>query len=156
MNIRPFQPDDLSKLKQITTDVFGGVSIDQSIEDHVGLINDHSWQWRKSRHIDQDAARDSNGIFVATINDRTVGFITTWIDVDGGIGHIPNLAIDANHQGQGIGRRLIEFAMEHFRSKRIRCVRIETLVQNVVGKHLYESLGFKEVARQVHFVADIR
>jgi len=155
MNIRPFQPADLPILKQITADVFGGVSIDQSIEDRMGLINGHDWRWRKSRHIDQDAARESDGIFVADIDDQTVGFITTYIDPEAGVGHIPNLAIENDRQGQGIGRRLIEFALEHFRSHGIRCVRIETLVQNEVGRHLYESLGFKEVSRQVHFVADI-
>jgi len=30
--------------------------------------------------------------------------------------------------------------------------KIETLAQNAVGCHLYPSVGFEEVARQVHFV----
>ena len=29
--------------------------------------------------------------------------------------------------------------------------KIETLVQNPVGSHLYPSVGFQEVARQIHF-----
>ena len=30
--------------------------------------------------------------------------------------------------------------------------KIETLATNDVGKHLYPKLGFREVARQVHYV----
>jgi len=33
--------------------------------------------------------------------------------------------------------------------------KIETLAQNAIGNHLYPSLGFVEVARQVHFVAKL-
>jgi hypothetical protein len=32
---------------------------------------------------------------------------------------------------------------------------LEILAQNAVGNHLYPSLGFVEVARQVHFVAKL-
>jgi ribosomal protein S18 acetylase RimI-like enzyme len=33
--------------------------------------------------------------------------------------------------------------------------RIETLVQNEAGKSLYPSLGFEEIARQVHYCMDL-
>ena len=33
--------------------------------------------------------------------------------------------------------------------------RIETLAHNEIGQHLYPSLGFEEVARQVHFAMDL-
>ena len=33
--------------------------------------------------------------------------------------------------------------------------KIETLAQNAIGNHLYPSLGFVEVARQVHFLAKL-
>jgi hypothetical protein len=32
---------------------------------------------------------------------------------------------------------------------------IETLQQNATGQHLYGSLGFQEVARQIHLVAEL-
>ena len=33
----------------------------------------------------------------------------------------------------------------------MQAAKIETLEQNLVGQALYPSLGFKEVARQVHY-----
>ena len=155
MQIRPFQPDDLPILKAITTEAFGGVSIDHGIEQEFGPISGHDWRWRKARHIDDDVRADAEGIFVAETEGRVVGYITTRRDLDAGIGWIPNLAIAAEYRGQGLGRQLIEHALDHFRSLGLTHAKIETLAQNEVGYHLYTSLGFREVARQVHFVAEL-
>ena len=155
MRIRPFLPEDLATLKSITVEAFGGVSIDHGIEREFGPVAGHDWRWRKARHIDDDARADPEGIFVAELDGRIVGYITTRRDLEGGIGWIPNLAIAADHRGRGLGRQLIEYALEHFRSLGLTHAKIETLVQNEVGYRLYTSLGFREVARQVHFVAEL-
>jgi len=155
MHIRPYRPADLPALKAITVAAFDGVSIDQGIEREFGLVNGQDWQWRKARHLDDDAAREPGGIFVAEHDGQVVGYITTWQDRAAGIGHIPNIAIEAEYRGHGLGRQLIEHALAHLRSSGLSHAKIETLVQNEVGNHLYRSLGFREVARQIHFVADL-
>jgi ribosomal protein S18 acetylase RimI-like enzyme len=156
MQIRSFRPDDLPTLKRILVAAFDGVSIDQGMEKLFGVINCHDWQWRKARHLDEDVARDPDGIFVAELDGRVLGFISTWMDHEAGIGHIPNLALEADCRGQGYGRKLIEFALQRFRDAGLTHAKIETLVQNAIGNHLYTSLGFREVARQIHFVAELR
>ena len=156
MQIRPHRPDDIPVLKQITVEAFEGVSIDQGIDLAFGLIHGHDWRWRKSRHLDADLLHNPAGIFVVEIDERIVGYISTWQDREAGIGHIPNVAIRAEFRGQGLGRRLIAHAMEHFRNCGLTHAKIETLEQNATGQHLYTSLGFREVARQIHFVADLR
>jgi ribosomal protein S18 acetylase RimI-like enzyme len=155
MHIRPYQPEDFVAIKEITVEAFDGVSIDQAIEREFGLINGNNWQWRKGRHIDADVARESEGIFVVEIDGRIVGSISTWQDKDAGIGHIPNITFVPELRGKGLGRKLIEFALEHFRKSGLTHVRIETLAHNEVGDHLYRSLGFREVASQIHFAADL-
>lgn len=155
MHIRPYQSSDLAVLREITVEAFDGVSIDQGIEREYGVVNGHDWRWRKARHIDEDAAREPEGIFVAEIDGQTVGYITTWQDRDAGIGHIPNIAFRREYRGRGLGRELISYALNHFRRCGLSHAKIETLVQNDVGKHLYESLGFREVARQIHFLAPL-
>ena len=155
MHIRPYQPADLAALKRITVDGFQGVSIDHGIEQAFGPIHGHDWRWRKERHIDADVAREVSGCFVAEHEGAIVGYITTWQDRAAGIGHIPNLAIDASFRNQGLGRQLIEHALSHFRASGLTHAKIETLAQNAIGNHLYPSLGFVEVARQVHFVAKL-
>ena len=156
MLIRPYRSDDMPALKAITVAAFDGVSIDQGIERLFGPINGHDWMWRKSRHLDVDVARDTDGIFVAEVDGRVVGGITTWRDEEAGIGHIPNIAVDSEFRNRGIGRQLIEHALNHFRRHGLTHAKIETLAQNSVGQHLYSSLGFREVARQIHLVTDLQ
>jgi ribosomal protein S18 acetylase RimI-like enzyme len=155
MQVRAFRPDDLATLKRITVEAFDGVSIDQGMQQQFGTINGHDWQWRKARHLDEDAQRDPSGIFVAEDDGKIIGYITTWQDREAGIGHIPNIAFLPQYRGRGLGRTLIRHALEHFQRSGLSHAKIETLVQNEVGNHLYQSIGFREVARQVHFLADI-
>lgn len=155
MLIRSYRSDDLPTLKRIMVAAFDGVSIDQGMQKLFGVIHGHDWQWRKARHLDEDAARNPSGIFVAEIDGRVVGFISTWLDREGGIGHIPNLSLEPDCRGKGFGRQLIEFALQRFRDAGLTHAKIETLEQNAIGNHLYTSLGFREVARQIHFVAEL-
>jgi ribosomal protein S18 acetylase RimI-like enzyme len=155
MHIRPYKPADLADLKRLTVEGFQGVSIDHGIEQAFGLINGRDWKWRKARHIDDDVARDPAGVFVADDDGQIVGYVTTWQDRAASIGHIPNLAVAASHRNQGLGRTLLEHALNHFRAAGLTHAKIETLAQNAIGNHLYPSLGFVEVARQVHFVAKL-
>src|SRR5688572_18069408 len=155
MQIRPFQTADLPALKAITVEAFDGVSIDHGIERVFGEVHGRDWKWRKARHLDDDAARDPTGIFVAEDSGQIAGYITTWQDREAGIGHIPNVAIRPEFRGAGLGRLLIEHALAHFRAAGLTHAKIETLAQNAVGNHLYTSMGFQEVARQVHFVKEL-
>ena len=151
ITIRTYRPADLASLKRLTVSSFGPVCIDKNIEATFGLINGNDWAWRKARHIDVDVAREAEGIFVAETDNTIVGYITTWSDLEAGVGNIPNLAVDAEFRGQGLGRKLIDYALRHFRSRGLSHARIETLAQNDVGQNLYPSMGFEEVARQVHY-----
>jgi len=155
-SIREYACDDLPKLRAITMEAFDGVSIDRNIEDRFGKIADRNWQWRKARHIDADAERDPNGIFVAEIDGEIVGYITTWIDQEGSTGLIPNLAVHSSVRGKGLGRALIQHALDYFRTLNLEFARIETLVQNSIGQSLYPTFGFEEVARQIHYGMRLR
>ena len=153
--IRNFQPADLQRLQQITVDSFGAVSIDRNIERRYGVINGVDWKTRKADHIRVDAEREPEGIFVLVLEDKIAGYITCWCNRLAGIGNIPNLALDAEYRGRGLGRRLIEHALQYFVAQGMTHARIETLEQNEVGKSLYPSLGFEEVARQVHYCLEL-
>ncbi|HJZ54730.1 MAG TPA: GNAT family N-acetyltransferase, partial [Gemmataceae bacterium] len=82
---------------------------------------------------------------------RVAGYVTTRIDREAGRGRIPNLAVSAEARNHGLGRLLIEHALDYFRSEGLVYAVIETMAQNTIGNHLYPACGFVEVARQVHF-----
>lgn len=151
VTIRGYRPDDLMALKQLTVSAFDGVTLEQNVEECVGIIRGHDWRWRKERHIDEDVAANPGGIFVAEANGRVVGYVTTRVDREAGKGRIPNLAVAADLRGAGLGRRLIDEALDYLRREEIAYCVIETMAHNAVGNHLYPACGFIEVARQVHF-----
>ncbi|MBO13602.1 MAG: hypothetical protein CMJ68_22980 [Planctomycetaceae bacterium] len=156
VTFRSYQPGDLEVIKRITVEAFSGVSIDEAAELAFGPINGHDWQWRKARHIDADVAREVDGILVVESEQgNVVGYITSWQDTAAGIGYIPNLAFVPEWRGRGLGRLLIQRVLDRFRASGLSHAKIETLAQNDVGHHLYTSIGFREVARQVHFFADL-
>ncbi len=155
ITFRRYQDADLPTLKAIMVQAFDGVSIDQGMQREFGIINGREWQWRKARHLDDDVRRDRNGIIVAEQDGRIVGFVSTWLDHEAGIGHIPNISIVPECRGKGLGRQLLEMAKDRFREAGLTHAKIETLIQNEIGNHLYQSLGFKPIAQQVHFVASL-
>jgi ribosomal protein S18 acetylase RimI-like enzyme len=149
--VRPYRDADLARLKELTVASFPGVTLEQNVEETLGELAGHDWRWRKARHIDEDVAADRAGIFVAECDGEVVGYITTRSDRAAGKGRIPNLAVDARFRGGGLGRRLIDHALGHFRQQGLAYAMIETMAQNKIGHHLYEACGFVEVARQIHF-----
>jgi ribosomal protein S18 acetylase RimI-like enzyme len=149
--IRLYQPGDLTELKRMTVEAFDGIAIDQRVEEQLGVLHGHDWRSRKARHIDDDVQANPAGVFVAEENGRILGYITTRSEKVIGKGRIPNLALIPEARGQGVGRQLIQHALEYFRCEGMSFAMIETMAYNEVGNHLYPACGFVEIARQVHF-----
>jgi ribosomal protein S18 acetylase RimI-like enzyme len=150
--LRAFQPEDLARLQEITVAVFGPVSIDRNMEQQLGPFGPSDWQARKAASIADDCRLQPDGVFVAVdAEGNVVGYVTTRLQPASGVGWIPNLAVDAAHQGQGLGQALLERALSYLRQSGMEIARIETLEQNPVGQKLYPRLGFVEVARQIHY-----
>lgn len=150
--LRVYRPDDLPRLQEITVAVFGPVSIDLNMQQRLGTFGPSDWKARKAAAIADDCRLQPDGVFVAEDTEgHVVGYVTTRLQPASGIGWIPNLAVDAAHQGQGLGRALLERALDFCRANGMEIAKIETLEQNPVGQKLYPGLGFEEVARQIHF-----
>jgi len=152
MIIRPYRESDRAAIKAITVEAFASVAIEQNVEKAFGIVAGYDWRWRKARQIDEDCDAAGAAIWVAEDGQGVaIGYVTTRIDREAGVGWIHNLAVAAGSRGQGIGRRLIQQALESFREAKLELARIETLDQNPVGQHLYPDCGFVQVARQLHF-----
>jgi ribosomal protein S18 acetylase RimI-like enzyme len=150
--IRTYRPEDLPRLQQITAETFEPVSIDRNMEKILGPFGSTDWKTRKVAAIAEDCRQQPDGVFVAEDEEgEVVGYITTRLQPASGIGWIPNLAVDPAHQGRGIGRALLECALDFFRQRGMVIAKIETLEQNPIGQALYPRLGFVEVARQIHY-----
>ncbi|MEN6302142.1 MAG: GNAT family N-acetyltransferase [Armatimonadia bacterium] len=147
--LRPVVPEDHAVIADITVRAFVHVSIDAHIERRYGTLQGTSWGQRKAKAVLGEIAANPGGCFAALSGDRVVGYITTSIDEEAGIGRIINLAVDPECHGQGIGKRLLCRAFDYFRERQVPHYRIETTTDNEVGQALYPRCGFNEITRQI-------
>jgi ribosomal protein S18 acetylase RimI-like enzyme len=152
ITLRPYRPEDLEPIQRITVESFEGVSIDRNIERDFGPVAGRDWRARKARDAATDCQVQPEGVFVAEAEGKVVGYITTRLDRFTGVGRIPNLAVDEQYRGHGVGSQLIEHAIAWLREQGMNLAKIETLEQNARGQALYPRFGFQEVARQIHYV----
>ena len=100
-----------------------------------------------------DLARNSYAfVFVATVADRTVGFISgelregsptfrpkTWASVD-------DVFVEPDHRNAGIGHALLSNVGEWAKQKGADGVSLQVAAANARGRKFYEDLGFREVS----------
>lgn len=115
-------------------------------------IGGADWREIKQAGVRHEIETAPAGCAIAELNGVVVGYIGTVVNRVADRGTITNLTVDPSCQGQGIGRRLVEWALTIFREKGLHHAKIETLVTNAVGAHLYSDMGFEEVAQQIHYV----
>jgi ribosomal protein S18 acetylase RimI-like enzyme len=154
--IRKFEKADLEEVKRITLEAFAPVTYEANIESAFGRINGQDWRFRKALHIDDDIAVDADSIFVAVIEETVVGYITSRRNFETKIGSIPNLAVNSEYRGRGIGQKLLDHVDSYMREVGMEILKIETLEQNAIGQQLYPKMGFKEMARQIYYCKDLR
>lgn len=59
------------------------------------------------------------------------------------IGYLDLIVVSTDHQGQGIGKVLMEMFMNHIYENKISKAIVTTQLSNVPAKRLYENFGFK-------------
>lgn len=79
-------------------------------------------------------------------NQGIIGFIILYSQIDHL--HIENVAVHPESQGQGFGKRLIEFAEQEARRLRLAAIELYTNEAMTENFSFYGNLGFKEYERR--------
>jgi ribosomal protein S18 acetylase RimI-like enzyme len=86
-------------------------------------------------------------VYVLAAGAEVTGLLV--IEAQDGALFVENVAVDPAFQGQGLGRRLMAFAEQYARERRLRELRLYTNVVMVENLAFYRRLGFEEVERRV-------
>lgn len=154
LTIRTYRSDDtedMDAIERITMQVFGPGSIDFHLEQTFGIVDGKDWKWRKRRHVTWDLAALHSEVFVAEEDGEVVGFISVVLDLEASVGRMVNLAVAEHAQNHGLAHSLIQRSLEYIKASGCTMAKIETLVGNEKGEHIFPTLGFTEVARQIHY-----
>ena len=123
VNIRIMTPDDFDGIAKVWEKHDGTNPVDDSRE---GL----------TRYLRRNPATS----FVAEDNGTIVGTILAGHDGRRGIFH--HVVVAPDHRGQGIGRMLVESAMEALRKEGIQKVLLVVFTHNENGNQFWEHMGF--------------
>jgi GNAT superfamily N-acetyltransferase len=92
------------------------------------------------------------GAFAALVDERDVSLVGTAIGIDyGGFAWIAMMLVDPAHRGRGLGRRLLEAAMDALPSN--LAIRLDA---TPMGRPLYQRYGFEDEAVLGRYVIDTR
>ena len=90
--------------------------------------------------IEKYLRRNPTTSFIAQDGDRIVGVIMA--GHDGRRGYIHHTAVLPAYRGQGLGRRLVEYAMQALDEEGIQKVALVVFSENETGNVFWEKMGF--------------
>ena len=85
---------------------------------------------------------------------RVAGYCVAWILFEHV--HIQNLSIHPQHRRAGLGRRLLERALEEGRAQGARAALLEVRRSNAAAQSLYRTLGFVEAGTRRQYYSQPR
>lgn len=159
MHIRPFQPDDLPRLIDLTIETFGPFYED-SFRPAVGeLVFSHQHgSWRDDYRAQVPALHDPNNgklVAVADIGGTVVGYVAWNVDESGKHGEIFILTVSADNRRHHTGTYLCEHALANMKAGGVEVVALGTGGDpfHAPARSLYESLGFTPFPGVYYFKA---
>ncbi|CAM3329761.1 ribosomal protein S18-alanine N-acetyltransferase [Paenibacillus lupini] len=85
-------------------------------------------------------------------DDEIIGYGGMWIIVDEA--HVTNIAVRADHRGQGLGERLLTELQQTAAFFGANKMTLEVRVSNEIAQRLYRKLGFKPAGIRPAYYSD--
>ncbi len=110
----------------------------------------HPWT---EESLEESLGNPNSYFFVATdAEDKTIGYIGTYIVRDEA--YVTNVAVTESERGRGVGRALVERAVENARACNASFISLEVRLSNAAAVSLYKSVGFESVGVRPNFYRD--
>ncbi|WP_167132280.1 mycothiol synthase [Paramicrobacterium chengjingii] len=123
------------------------------------VFADHPEQGRITRS-DLDARmaepwfRSDDLLVARSAMGELVGY--NWLKIEGDVGEIYVLGIDAQAAGMGLGRKLTAAGLAHMQSRGCRTAALYVDDENERAVRLYRSMGFTDYTTDVQYRRDVR
>ena len=106
-------------------------------------LENEVYQFPWTDRIFKDCIRVGYDCWLAHLGNTIVAHAV--ISIAAGESHILNLSVTRNHQGEGIGKRFIQFLLNIVRNKRAQIMMLEVRPSNIRAINCYSSAGFNEI-----------
>lgn len=88
---------------------------------------------------------DEPGFLIAETDEGIAGYVVADTVPNGGrsLGHVKDIAVHPEMRGRGLGRRLLECALDAMRAQQASRVKLEVRESNEPALSLYREFGFR-------------
>ena len=126
--------------------------MDITIDRHTGSHRDLYWSFREADDSEEllDAYIDLGQLWVARAAGEVVGHLQA-VPRDDGVWEVTNTAVVESQRGRGVGRALLERAVDEARVAGVRRLILATGAADVGNLRFYQRCGF----RMTHVVRDV-
>lgn len=108
--------------------------------------------WTSSDFLREITYNQMAYYYLVEAGERIAGFIGMWLVVDEA--HITNIAVSPDFRRQGVGEKLLLFALEMAAQNGARCAILEVRVSNARALNLYLKHGFRYVGLRKTYYRD--
>ena len=127
----------------------------------IAALDDATWSFDVTPSPRSSVPSSIDGMLVAEEGGEIVGYVAvgraTRLESNRHVADIRGLAVAPDHQGRGLGRALVQAALDAARERGARKVTLRVLAPNTAARALYESCGFVvEGVRRDEFFLDGR
>ena len=98
------------------------------------------------------AENPASRCWVAELDGKIVGMIVVWLIVDEA--HVATVATHPDYRRQGIGKRLLAYALRHMIQDGARSSFLEVRESNLAAQEMYRKFGYEVTGRRRHYYRD--
>lgn len=107
-----------------------------------------STPWSESA-LSEELSNESAVFLCAVEENEVLGYVGFHYVLDEG--YIALVAVHPNHRRRGLGRALVEKAIEKAKELNLSFLSLEVRVSNVPAQNLYQNLGFENLGKRPNF-----
>ena len=153
LTFRRADASDYDKIEDLVIDSFEAITWFKTAEARYGPLNGQGWRVRWQKRLRK--AFDSQIVQLGEIGGEIVTYTSGTYDADTRLAYVDLLAVDNRRQDKGYGRVALRAMLRLMKELGAEHVHLECLSDNDVGNRLYESEGFEEAARSIHWFLKI-
>jgi ribosomal protein S18 acetylase RimI-like enzyme len=141
--VRPHRASDIAPLRAIAAASHGNSRFYADKHFPRARCNELYATW-----IEKSCRGWADQVFVAEVDEKPAGYLSCHVR-ENGRGEIGIVGVAAHAQGHGVGRDLVETAVNWLAGRGLQRATVVTQGRNIVAQRLYQALGFRTAAVQV-------